>query len=104
MNAFNFAMIALNKRLGLTSRFYVNGSGFADPMTVFINGKPCDRTTVVDPTLLSVAVKFGTIMPFLKVVAGATGEIPITITVADTTGKAQEKIVTVLVVDEGDVP
>src|SRR4051812_47839466 len=34
MNAFDFAMIALNLRGNLTSRFYVHGDGFTDPMTV----------------------------------------------------------------------
>ena len=96
-------MIALNKRQGLTSRFYVHGSGFAAPMTVSINGKACDRTTVVDPTLLSVAVKYGAIAPVLPATAPTTGEVPITITVSDTMGKSQDKVVTVLVVDEDDL-
>lgn len=104
MTAFDFAMIALNRRDGLTSRFYVHGSDFADPMVVSLNGKDCDRTTVVDATLLSVAVKFGGIAGAIKTAAGTTGEVPVTITVADKGGKKVDKVVTVLVVDEDDLP
>ena len=108
---FDFAMIALNKKASKWCRFYVKGSGFTSSTEVLINNKVCQKVTpMASGTILSVAVKYGDLMPVaapaapaaaeIATAAGtATGEVDLTITVKDGPN-AVDKLITVLVVDE----
>ncbi len=106
---FQSAKIILNRKPGKTSRFHVKGSNFTANSKVFLNGKECDRTNYVSPNLLAVALKFGS-WPVLAPLAAAvppvpsTGEIDVTITVKDGTATTPDNPVTVVAVNEDDLP
>jgi hypothetical protein len=107
---FGYAMIVLNQKAGKTSRFYVKGDGFSNSSKVMLDGLPCDVTTYVNATLLTVALKYGnwpltapksTLIP---AAGGATGEVNVTITVQDSGNSTQPTMVPVVVVNEDDLP
>lgn len=104
---FDFLMVALNCKPGKWSRFYCKGSGFTGTTKVLINNQECHKITPMGSNLLSVAVKYGDLMPVPAPVAPATetaaptatGEVDLTITVKDGPNSV-DKLVTVLVVNE----